>query len=104
MNLDSMLWFTGLLVWLFVAMIAWLLLMETAWAFVLACSWIRWSIVMMRTHGRLPRWKHLPRAFLNRWVDFIGYRNNGATTYHGNGGRWNGFGDWAVYPKQETLP
>ena len=99
--IDSVFWWTGLVCCLLICCLVWLLLLEVLWGFVLACSWIRWSVLMMRTHGRLPRWKHLPRAFINRWIDFIGYRNDGSTAYHGNGGRWNGYGDWVVFPKRE---
>jgi len=100
MNLDALFWWTGLVLWMAVAPIAVWLLVEMAWAVVVAMSWMRWSIAVMKEYGREPDWRQAHRVFYRRWLDFIGYRNDGNTQWQGTAGRWNGVGDWWVVPRK----
>lgn len=75
---------------------------EVAIAFAASCSWHRWSIRLQRTHGRVPRWRHLPRSFFHMWWDLMFHRNTGETIWHGKVGSWRGIGDWSVSPPVEV--
>ncbi len=97
-EMDSMFWWTGAIVWAAIAAVLVWLLFEIAVGFVCAVSWCSWSYRVMKTHGRKPNWDGLPGTFSTMWFDLIGHRNDGRTTWSGSGGYWNGIDDNKIYP------
>lgn len=95
--MDAMIWWVGLAT----TAVLMLLLMRIFWsmavAAVAAFSVLRWRIAMCRAHGRTIRWRHAPGCLFRWWMDFLPYYK-GRITMHDGGGRWNGIGDWYVFP------
>jgi len=96
--METLFYWSGVALWLAVGAFVLWLLAEVAVGFVNACSYFRWSLTMMREHGRIPKWRQLPRAMLAWTWEYTGYRNTGSRTVEGKGGVWRGIGDWTVYP------
>lgn len=95
---DALLWWTGAIVWSGVELFVLWLFAQLVVGFVTAWSWFRWYALMMKTYARVPKWRYLPLSFIEKWVEFIGYRNLGKDTWTGVNGYWKGIGDWKVYP------
>lgn len=95
---DAVFWWTGATVWAGVGAMLACLALEFLVGFACAVSWCHWSYRMLVAVGEQPKWRTLPKAFLRRWWELSGHRNNGDTTWTGENGYWRGIGDWKVTP------
>ena len=98
LSVDSVLWWTGAVVWMCVALLLIWLVIEILVGFACAVSWCHWSYRLMTLHGRKHVWRGLPKTFWRRWIELSGHRNNGDTSWSGTGGYWRGIGDWKAFP------
>lgn len=92
--LHAVIYLTGLGVWIVIAIVFGYVLFEIGLAAVSAASWCRWRARIETLNGRPITVKETAEAFLVRWVEFIGHRNNGRLTFQHPGGYWKGIGDW----------
>ena len=75
------------------------------YAAIAACSFVRFAWACGRVHGFRPM--PCPRRLyaLKVWADmFILLASEGprSVSHMGGAGRWNGIGDWAVFPRKEA--
>lgn len=99
--MDTVISWAGLIIIatlaLFSMRIFWLMVV----AALAACSVLRWRIAMCRAHCRTIHWRHAPSLLFKVWIDFVPYEK-GRITMHDSGGRWNGIGDWYVFPSSQN--
>ncbi len=92
--LYAVIYLTGLGVWVLIAFVFGCVLFEIGLAAANAASWCRWRARIETLNGRPVMVKDAAEAFLARWVEFIGHRNNGRLEFQCPGGYWKGIGDW----------
>jgi hypothetical protein len=76
--------------------------LELLWALLVTTSWARFSWHVARRRGMhvFPGVLTLLLLLLAKWALFLGYRK-GDVTFYEDHGRWNGIGDWVIYPPEE---
>ena len=68
-------------------------------AFAKAWSWHRWALKISRMYSNEVRWMRLPTSFLIMWWEML---VETTATYFSDKGRWEGIGNWVIYPKSEV--
>jgi hypothetical protein len=95
-EIDSILWWSGIIPWAVVAYIAFAIAREILLGFVSAVDWFIWVFKCCKLNGRRLYWRALPLAFFSIWWQLTGAAS-GSKMYHAMGGEWRGFRDWDVH-------
>lgn len=98
--MDGLFYATGMVFWGIVAALLAAWVVSLIRAMLVATDWCVWRISLAREHKVPVRWRYLPAMWWSRCRDFAGPFTD--HTWHGKEGRWTGFRQWDVYPRDPS--
>lgn len=95
--MDTLLWVTGLIVWIVIAgIVVFIFGYEAVRAVVASISWHRWALAEVKRRSVPFPWAALLKSFCFMWVELFGHRVGNQKWTTKLCAEWRGIGDWNV--------